>query len=99
MLRHQSKILEHDVIVNCLLNCSIHVTTLLYEENEGLGAGEGLETPDPAENFRMPKKFQDVKRCFSKSICDLGVSSCLVRYNMPVLGGFNFHGQTANHND
>ena len=51
------------------------------------GAGEGLETPDPAENFRIPKKFQDVKRCFSKSICDLRVvSSCLVRYNMPVFG-------------
>ena len=55
----------------------------------GLGAGEGLKTPDPTENFRILKKFQDVERCFSKSICDLRVSSCLVRYDMPVFGGFN----------
>ena len=75
MLRHQPKILQHDVIVNCLLSCSIQFTTLLYEENEGLGAGEGLKTPDPAESFRIPKQFQDVKRCFSKSICNLRVSS------------------------
>ena len=61
--------------------------------------GEGLKTPDPAENFRILKKFQDVERCFSKSICDLRVSSFLVCYEMPVLGGFNFHGQTANHSD
>ena len=61
-------------------------------------AGEGLKTPDPADSFRILKKLKDVERCFSKSICDLRVSSCLARYDMPVFGGFNFHGQTTKHN-
>ena len=66
----------------------------------GGGRGEeGLKAPDPAESFRIPKKFKDVERCFSKFICDLRVSSCLVRYDMPVFGGFNFNGQTTKHND
>ena len=66
----------------------------------GGGRGEeGLKAPDPAESFRIPKKFKDVERCFSKSICDLRVSSCLLRYDMPIFGGFNFHGQTTKHND
>ena len=61
-----------------------------------MSSWEFIRNPELIEH---PKKFQDIERCFSKSICDLRVSSFLVCYEMPVLGGFNFHGQTVNRND